>query len=274
MLSKPKHLAEEYASVFKDRSVVAAYAYREPYPAEIFAILAELITDEPRALLDAGCGTGPLARGLVGRVDRVDAVDFSEAMIETGRRLPGGDDPRLNWIAGNMEEVELRPPYALITAGQSLHWMAWEIVMPRFRSALTPGGYLAIVGSGIRASPRHTTWQDGIGEICARYSTNRDYQPHNLLVELSQRHLFEPLGRRTTAPVPFVQSVADYVESFHARNGLSRDRMAPEAAAAFDRAVTELVAPYATDGMLAFELTGSVVWGRPAQGGKNACVMI
>src|SRR5439155_17899141 len=103
-----------------------AYRSRPPYPDELFEILAGLISDEPRVVLDAGCGTGEIARPLLGRVDRVDAVDFSPAMIERGRRSPGGDHPNLRWIVGRAEDVPLAPPYALITAGASLHWMDWE----------------------------------------------------------------------------------------------------------------------------------------------------
>src|SRR5262245_11507173 len=77
---KPAGLAPEYAAQFQDRSVADAYHHRPPYPDEVFAILTGLITCEPRAVLDAGCGTGDIARRLAPLVARVDAVDFSPAM--------------------------------------------------------------------------------------------------------------------------------------------------------------------------------------------------
>jgi F420H(2)-dependent quinone reductase len=52
--------------------------------------------------------------------------------------------------------------------------------------------------------------------------------------ELAARGLFKLIGIKTTAPVLFRQSVDAYVESFHARNGLSRDRMNANAAREFD----------------------------------------
>jgi ubiquinone/menaquinone biosynthesis C-methylase UbiE len=137
MNPKPSHLGLKYAEQFKDLSLVEVYHYRRPYPDEAINKLVALVTDEPRTILDVGCGTGDLARRLVNQVDRVDAVDFSAPMIEKGRMLPGGDHPRLNWIYGRVEEITLQPPYALITAGESLHWMAWEIVLPRFQRILT-----------------------------------------------------------------------------------------------------------------------------------------
>src|SRR4051794_7774514 len=146
MLPKPHHLGSKYAAVFQDQSVVAAYHHRPTYPAELFPIIANLIADAPRAVLDVGCGTGDVTRPLAPLVDRIDALDVSAAMLEKARTLPGGDNPRINWILGRAEDREVRPPYALITAGQSLHWMDWDVVMPRFQTLLTPQGFLAIVG--------------------------------------------------------------------------------------------------------------------------------
>src|SRR5690242_19367942 len=138
MKPKPKQWSAEYASIFQDTSVVAAYQHRPPYPAQTFEILAGLIppTTSPRAVLDAGCGTGFVARPLARYVDRVDAADISAAMIAAGRSLPGGDDPRLRWFCGAIESVAVEPPYALIVAAASLHWMEWEIALPRFAAWL------------------------------------------------------------------------------------------------------------------------------------------
>lgn len=259
MLPKPLHLGPEYAAQFGDRGVVEAYHHRPPYPDEVFAILCELIDDEPRAVLDVGCGTGELARRLAPLVDRVDAVDVSRPMVALGRRSPGGGHPRLTWILGAAEEAELRPPYALITAGASLHWMAWDVVLPRFRRALTPRGFLAVVE--LETSP--VPWDDELRRLIDRYSTNRHYRPYDLVAELSTRDLFRPAGERRTAPVAFSQSVAEYVESFHARNGFSRERMGPEPAAAFDAAATAVVGAHCPTGRVGFGIVGTVRWGSP-----------
>ena len=128
MKPKPGHLGLKYAEQFKDTSVVEVYHHRLPYADEAINKLITLVIDEPRAILDAGCGTGDLARRLVSQVERVDAVDFSSSMIDKGKTLPEGDNHNLNWICGRMEEVKLHPPYALIMAGESLQWMEWDIV--------------------------------------------------------------------------------------------------------------------------------------------------
>jgi trans-aconitate methyltransferase len=259
MLPKPKHLGPDYAARFQDHSIVAAYHHRPPYPAQVFDVLAGLVTSEPKAALDVGCGTGDIARRLVAYVERVDAVDVSRGMIEKGKSLPGGDDPRLRWIAGPVEEVPLHPPYALVTAGESLHWMEWEVALPRLRDMLVPGGYLAIVEREELPMP----WTADMRELQRRYSTNRDFRPYDLVAELEQRGLFERRGERRTRPMPFVQSVESYVECVHSRNGFSRDRMTPEGAGAFDAALTELVSRTSADGMVELQIVGVMHWGVP-----------
>ena len=262
MLPKPRHLGVEYAAQFKDASIVEAYHRRPPYPAEVFEILADLVADEPRVVLDVGCGTGDLARMLVDFVDRVDAVDFSGRMIEKGRRLPGGNHPNLNWIHGRVEEATLAPPYAVITAGESLHWMEWDVVLPRLQAALTPRGYLALVERVEGPTP----WGAGLGRLIPRFSTNRDYRPYNLVAELELRSLFEKHGEKHTAPVPFTQPVDDYIESMHSRNGFSRDRMPEEKAAEFDQEFKRLLLDACKDGNVELQLAGVVTWGKPMPG--------
>jgi SAM-dependent methyltransferase len=262
MFPKPKHLGPEYAAQFQDAAVVAAYPARPPYPAAIFETLAGLAAASPRAVLDVGCGTGDVARRLAPLVDRLDAVDASARMITLARTLPGGDAPNLRWIVASAEDAPLDPPYALITAGESLHWMDWAAVIPRFRAALAPGGYLAIVERGEQSSP----WSEDLLTLIQCYSTNKDFQPYNLIAELESRDLFTRTGHRTTEPEPFGQPVAAYIESIHSRNGFSRDRMPPAEAHAFDTAVRELVAPYARDGILQLKIAAEATWGVPGEG--------
>jgi predicted TPR repeat methyltransferase len=65
MQPQPKHLSRSYAEQFQEASVVVAYAHRPPIPTPVFTILRALIVDEPRVVLDAGCGAGAVARALM-----------------------------------------------------------------------------------------------------------------------------------------------------------------------------------------------------------------
>jgi len=257
---KPKHLGPEYAAAFKDRSLVEVYHLRPPYSSEVFDILVSLITEEPRVVLDAGCGTGQVARGLIGRVERIDAVDCSEPMIAKGQSLPGGDHPTLHWICGIVEEVPLRPPYVLVTAASSLHWMDWERALPRFHDMLTPNGYLTIIHNQPETPP---PWLEEVKKLTPKYSTNPEYRPVDLVEELETRSLFQKVGEKAAAPTFFRQTLEDYIESFHSTSLYSRDRMGPERASAFDREVRELMQRYCPEDAFEMRFVGKIIWGKP-----------
>ena len=259
MVAKPAFLGPVHAAAFQDSDVAAAYHNRPPYPDAVFELLAELPVGQPRVVLDLGCGTGAIACRLAPTVQRVDALDVSPAMIEEGRRSPGGDHPAIRWIVGRAEDAPIDPPYSMVTAGTSLHWMDWEVVLPRVGHALTPGGLLVLISEGFVPPP----WQRELIAIIVRYSMNQDYQPgFDLPTELEARGLFQVQGRRKTAPTPFRQGLDAYVESFHARSGLSRARMGADAARSFDAEVRALVSRH-QDPVVELQLVSDVTWGRP-----------
>jgi 2-polyprenyl-3-methyl-5-hydroxy-6-metoxy-1,4-benzoquinol methylase len=258
-MSKPAHLTDENAAAFQQQSVVNHYHLRLPYPDETFTFLADLIVDEPRAILDVGTGTGEIARAMVAQVARVDAVDLSPAMIIRGKTLPDGDNPKLNWICGAAEEVEVYPPYCLITAADSLHWMDWEVVFRRFATLLTPNGRIALVSRGELSPP----WQDDLHALIQRYSVMQNYQTYDLIALLEERGLVRKVGEFTATPVLHHQSIDDYIGSFHSRSSLSLERLTPENAAAFDEALRALVTPWSHEGMLELYTTSHIDWGAP-----------
>ena len=246
------------ALVFGDRDVARAYRHRAPYPDETFAILEELLA-EPRAVLDVGSGSGQLARPMLRFATHVDAVDPSNAMVEEGRQLPGGDDARLRWIVGTAETAPLDPPYGLITAGTSIHWMTPDVAMPRFSAALAPGGRLAIVEKDDGDFP-----VPGLLEVVKRHSELHADTIDGFaerVASLEATGLFVKEGERRTAPVHFRRTVDEYLEYLHSTSTLARTRLG-ERAAAFD---AEIRAVFAGRGMAVLdqEVVGLVAWGRP-----------
>jgi SAM-dependent methyltransferase len=251
------------ATAFTHPGVADAYQHRPPYPAEVFEILVQLITDEPRRVLDLGTGEGAIARPLAGRVEHVDALDISAAMIEAGRCRPGGRQHNLRWIAGAAETAALGGPYALVTAGASLHWMSWEPTLARLAPAMTGRAFLAIVDQDHRQLP----WSSALNQVIARHSRSASYDPRfRLADELSARGLLEIAGRRSTAPVPFRQPVEDYIEHFHSTSSLAREWMTVQESAAFDRDVAEVVRSRTADGVVELDVTAHLVWGRITAG--------
>src|ERR1051325_6564906 len=86
--AKPAHLSGEYGAWFKDPLLAAAYPARPPYPDGVIGLLRKLIRDTSGVVLEVGCGTGELTRRLSPYAARLDAVDFSGAMLALARRLP------------------------------------------------------------------------------------------------------------------------------------------------------------------------------------------
>ena len=269
MIEQPSQFRFEYSSIFQDQSMVRAYRYRPQYPAATFGLLADLLPVKcrPRVVLDAGCGTGFVARTLAPLVEWVDAVDFSGAAMREGRRLPGGDHPQLRWIEGPIETAAVDPPYCLITAGASMHWFDWDVVFPRFARLLAADGLFVAVGM---AHEKLDWMRTELGPVPARYSMNREFAPYSaaeILAELEERGLFRQMGSAETEAIEWQQPISEWVESIHARNGFSRDRMDPRLAAEADALFTEIATRHADngDGLIRHRYAGRLLWGRPMQ---------
>jgi trans-aconitate methyltransferase len=262
MMRRPAHLTPENAAHFGHESVAAVYDRRLPYPDEVLDVLLGLVTDEPRRALDLGAGTGDLARPLAEQLDWVDAVDMSPAMMARGQALLGGDRPNLRWLEGRAEDVELTPPYALITAGESLHWMDWDALLPRLNNLLTEHAYLAMVYRRERATP----WQSQLDALISEFSTVINYERYNLVEELERRHVFRAAGRHEVAPVTNLQSIDDYIDSFHSRSSLSRAVMPLANSRTFDEQLRALVEPWSEQRILTLQTEAEVSWGVPLEG--------
>ena len=267
MQPKPELYSSQYAEWFKDPDVVAAYPSRPPYAQTAIEFLSELTTDHSRRVLDIGCGTGDIARRLAPLVDRVDAVDFSAGMIEAGRELPGGGASNVSWIIGKAEVVLLDPPYALVTAGESLHWMDWEVLLPRLVDVLSPSGFVAIVGRDWEGPP---AVRARIRPVLMRYSAVRVWQDVNLLSELQRRGLFTLTGTRGFGPDLWQPTIEQYLECRHSQRSFARSAMGETAARAFDTELRQVLTDLCGNGeircvsdRLQLSVETTVAWGRP-----------
>jgi SAM-dependent methyltransferase len=269
----PPHHASEYGPWFQDPLVVEVYDRRPPYPDAAIQRLLTLAAgaaggdSKTAPVLDLGAGTGDVARRLAPSVARVDAVDLSPGMIEKGKQLPGGDHPHLHWIHSGAETAPLRPPYQLATAGDSLHWMEWEVVLPRLAAVLQPGAVLAILGRSWADIP---AFRQRMLPIYERFSPVKDYRPYDMIAELQSRGLFTPAGRERCGPDPWTPTVDEFMECSYSQRGTSRTHMGPEMTAQYDAAVRRVLADLVDEGAielrddrLQFHVTATVTWGTP-----------
>ena len=259
--ARPRQFWDDYALRFKNRSLAKTYELRPPYPPETYEILLSLLGESRGRVLDVGCGTGKIARTLVNHVVGVDAVDFSQEMIRVGKSLTNGNHSNLRWINGSVEDVRLYPPYDMVTAGASIHWMEWNVVFPRFKELLTTDGCLVII-DGDR--PIGAPWHDAELALIRKYSTNKHYKQIDLVQELVDREHIHLIGDKRTTPVSFSQPLTDYVQSFHSRQSLSKEDMGEENVRTFDVELSQILSNFVdTNGYLSFQLETRVSWGKP-----------
>jgi SAM-dependent methyltransferase len=251
---------------FSAERMAENYLFRPPYPAEAYDTLLELMRGPPRILLDAGCGTGKITLGLIDQIERADAVDPSDAMLQVARSSPTAASAKIRWIHASVEDAPLDPPYGLIVAASSIHWMDLDRTLPRFANALADGAMLAVLDGD---APVDASWEREETEfmidfLAARggrrpsWKTVRERFAEPVLVHSE----FERLGHRITAPVVFSQSIADYLRCQHSRASWSEDQLGEKASAEFDAAMTAILSRHARDGMLTFNVQTRIEWGR------------
>ena len=258
----------ELGARFEAASVAALYRHRPPYSEEVYALVEDPAGARGRRILDCGAGTGKIARELVARGFEVDAVDPSAEMIRTGRRLSHGEDPKLCWIEGPIEEVALRGGYALAVAGASFHWFDADRVLPRLHDLLEPDAFLAVLdGDGAWQSP----WADAEEAVMIDFVTRmQGSRPvwHRVDIEdarILEHPLFGPRGERVTAPASVRQTVEDYIACQHSRATFTHEVMGPELADAFDAALRGVLEDHADSGWLRYACRTRIEWGRPGR---------
>jgi trans-aconitate methyltransferase len=243
------------------------YRFRPPYPAEVYDTLLELMRGHPRVLLDAGCGTGKITLALIDQIERVDAVDPSDAMLRVARGLPRAESPKIRWMHSTIEEAQLDPPYGLIVAGLSIHWMDLERTLPRFAEALADGAMLAVLDGDAPVDP---SWEREETDFLIDFLAAHEGRPQTWWKTMRERLAepllvhprFESLGHRITAPVSHSQSIADYLRCQHSRATWSEEHLGDEASAEFDAAMTAILRRHTHDGMLTFDVQTRIEWGR------------
>ncbi len=212
-----------------------------------------------------------MARGLA-----VDAVDPSAEMIRVGRGLPHGDDPKLHWTLGRVEEAELPGGYALAVAGASFHWFDADRALARLHDLLDPGAFLAVINGD---HPWQSPWRDAEEVVMIDFVTRmqgRRPEWNRIEIEdarLLEHPLFEPHGEHVTAPAPVRQTVDDYVACQHSRATFTHEVMGPELADAFDAALRGVVEEYADSGSITYLCRTRIEWGLCRRAGAESTAL-
>lgn len=99
-----------------------------------------IVGEEPREVIDLGCGPGKLTSTLAELGHRAVGVDPSMAMLQ-GMRVRG-----LPAICGRAEAIPLRDGCCdVVTAATAFHWFDHEKAVPEMRRVLRDGGRVALL---------------------------------------------------------------------------------------------------------------------------------
>jgi SAM-dependent methyltransferase len=155
----------------------------------------------PGAVLDAGCGTGRVARELARRGVDVVGVDLDDDMLATARRR----SPDLSWVLADLATVDLGRTFdAVVAAGNVMILLtpgSEAAVFANLARHLRPGGPL-IAGFQIRAEHLALADYDRLADaagftLAERYSTwDRDPWTSDSAYALSVHRLLEGTDRR------------------------------------------------------------------------------
>ncbi|HTW37894.1 MAG TPA: trans-aconitate 2-methyltransferase [Steroidobacteraceae bacterium] len=122
-------------------------------------LLARVALDQPKHVVDLGCGHGNSTELLARRYPQAHilGLDSSEAMLAAARkRLPA-----IGFERGEIERWSARAPVDLAFANASLQWVPdHERLVPRLLSAIAPEGALAVQVPDNLAEPSHALMRE------------------------------------------------------------------------------------------------------------------
>lgn len=152
--------------------------YRPRYVPDLYKHLsAQFHLEDDAQILDLGCGTGFLARGLAPHVGHVFALDPDSEMLDEARKAASSEClDNITWIQGEAETLPSKiDNLSLTTIGTAFHWMHQEKVLNDLYGRTHPGGGVAIITN------RWNYWKDNSKEHTIPWKKRR--------IELVQRFL-------------------------------------------------------------------------------------
>jgi ubiquinone/menaquinone biosynthesis C-methylase UbiE len=145
MTRLPGSTARRYGKVF-DEIATEYDRHRPAYPDELVdqACRVAGIRSGDR-VLEVGCGSGQLTRGLVARGLRVTAVEPGTSLIALARQnLEGAGG--VEYVNAQFEEALLpREQFQAVFSASAFHWIDPEVSWQKAADVLVPGGTLALV---------------------------------------------------------------------------------------------------------------------------------
>jgi ubiquinone/menaquinone biosynthesis C-methylase UbiE len=145
MTRLPESTARRYGKVFDE--IAAEYdRHRPAYPDELVdhACRVAGIRSGDR-VLEVGCGSGQLTRGLAARGLHVTAVEPGQSLMALARQnLEGAGE--VEYVNAQFEDAPLpREQFQAVFSASAFHWIDPEVSWQKAAGVLVPGGTLALV---------------------------------------------------------------------------------------------------------------------------------
>jgi ubiquinone/menaquinone biosynthesis C-methylase UbiE len=145
MTRLPESTARRYGKVFDE--IAVEYDRRRPtYPGELIDQACQVAgIGSGDHVLEVGCGSGQLTRGLVARGLHVTAVEPGKNLMALARQnLEGAGD--VEFVNARFEDALLpRERFQAVFSASAFHWVDPEVSWQKAADVLVPDGTLALV---------------------------------------------------------------------------------------------------------------------------------
>jgi trans-aconitate 2-methyltransferase len=122
-------------------------------------LVAQIALENPRRIIDLGCGTGTSTEQVRQRWPNADltGVDYSPDMLAQAR----ANHPDWKWVESTVEDWAPRDQFDLIFSNACLHWIGDHAsLFRRLFGYVAPGGALAVQMPNSYHLPAHTVMHD------------------------------------------------------------------------------------------------------------------
>ena len=153
-------MTRSYGKVF-DEVAVEYDRHRPAYPDELIDQACQFAgIGSGGRVLEIGCGSGQLTRGLLARGLRVTALEPGPSLIALAEQnLDGTGD--VEFVNARFEDAMLAPgQYRAVFSASAFHWLDPEVSWQKAADVLVPGGTLALVQYCGLEEPRTKQDQD------------------------------------------------------------------------------------------------------------------
>jgi len=156
----PESTARRYGRVFDE--IAAEYDRRRPaYPDELVDRACQVAgIGGGDQVLEVGCGTGQLTRGLVARGLHVTALEPGTSLIALARQNLEGAGA-VEFVNARFEDASLPlEQFGAVFSASAFHWVDPEVSWQKAADVLVPGGTLALASYFGLEEPRSKPDQD------------------------------------------------------------------------------------------------------------------